>query len=477
MADDKVASAADSAADEIGARRPGGRWSPAVGACLAIIAGAVAGLALAPITTSWLRAQAAGPVAGAIRADLAAVPDDPVARFYRARDDRPLWVAGRRLRPEAAALIAALDGVGSDDLTPATYRPQALAADLRAAKDGQPANLARADIDLSRAFAAYDVDLHRPPPGGRPAFVDPAIAMPPASVDQALADAARARSLSAALRAASQVNPIYAALRDALAAARARQDIDPREVAELRINLERARALPPDLGRRYILVNPASQTLRLYEGGQIVEAMRVVVGRPIPIDQTPTMIGLMREAVLDPYWYVPPDLARESVAPKVLAQGPAALAADKLEVLSDWSPAATPVPSWTVDWQAVADGRATVRLRQDAGPANMMGEVKYVFPNPLGVYLHDTPAKYLFDQTSRADSHGCVRLANAAELGQRLFGRLLTADPALGAEQRVDLATPIPVYILYLTAEPDPGGVSYLPDVYRRDPQLLAALR
>jgi len=271
------------------------------------------------------------------------------------------------------------------------------------------------------------------------------------------------------------VNPIYAALRDALAAARTRAD--PREITELRINLERARALPPDLGPRYILVNPASQTLRLYDGGQIVDSMRVVVGKPIPVDQTPTMIGLMREAVLDPYWYVPPDLARESVAPKVIAQGPAALAAEQLEVLSDWSAGAAPVPPWTVDWQAVADGRTTVRLRQAAGPANMMGEVKYVLPNPLGVYLHDTPARYLFDQTSRADSHGCVRLANAAELGQRLFGHLLISDPALGAEQRVDLATPVPVYILYLTAEPGPGGVRYFPDVYRRDAAMLQALR
>lgn len=472
-----MASAAEGTADASSLKRPGRRWGPAVSVCLPVALGVVGGLALAPFATPWLRAQAEGPVAGAIRADLAGVPNDAVARFYLARAGRPLWVVGHRMRPEAQTLIAALAHADQDDLAPPDYNAPALAADVARAVDGDAADLARADIDLSRAFAAYDVDLHQPPLGARAAFVDPAVAMPPANAEQALAGAARSPSLSAALADATRVNPIYAMLRGALSAARADPNPDAREIAELRINLERARALPVSLGSRYILVNPASQTLWLVEAGEVTLSMPVVVGKPIAIDQTPTMVGLMREAVLDPYWYVPPDLARESVAPKVLARGPAALADENLQVLSDWSLGATPVSPELVDWQAVADGRTTVRLRQAAGPSNMMGQVKYVFPNPLGVYLHDTPAKYLFEQTRRDDSHGCVRLADAAELGRRLFGRPLAEDPARGPEQRVDLATPVPVYILYLTAEPSANGVRYLPDVYRRDPPLLRALR
>jgi murein L,D-transpeptidase YcbB/YkuD len=128
-----------------------------------------------------------------------------------------------------------------------------------------------------------------------------------------------------------------------------------------------------------------------------------------------------------------------------------------------------------VDWRAVADGRQTARLRQRPGPDNMMGQVKLMLPNGLGVYLHDTPDHGVFSKTARNFSHGCVRLADARSLARRL-GAPPPADDRGAAEERVDLPKPTPVYIAYFTALPDHGRVAFARDVYSRDRPLLAAL-
>jgi murein L,D-transpeptidase YcbB/YkuD len=263
------------------------------------------------------------------------------------------------------------------------------------------------------------------------------------------------------------MNPIYEALRSALA-----EEHDPGAAALLRVNLERARALPVSLGDRYIVVNPAAQLLWLYEGGARVLEMPVIVGKVS--EPTPEMIGLIRYADLNPYWNLPPDLARE-VARRVAARGSGVLAEQHLEALSGWETDAATLAPEAVDWRAVANGAQTVRLRQLPGADNMMGKMKFMLPNPLGVYLHDTPMKGLFAGARRTESAGCVRLLDAPELGRRLFGRDLVAAEGAGPEQRVDLPTPVPVYIVYLTAEPTPSGaIAFRPDIYSRDPPLAA---
>jgi murein L,D-transpeptidase YcbB/YkuD len=442
----------------------------AVVASIAIAGGGLAGLALAPVVVPVIRVAEVGPTGEAVRAALADRPaDDALAGFYRGRGYRPLWIEGGRMRPEAADLVATLQSAGRDDLDPTRYRPQALAAALEAARSGAPVELARAEVMASSAFAAYVADLRTPPPAARMAFVDPAVPAAPVDARAIMAEAAAAPTLGQGLAAAERMNPIYEALRSALANER-----DPRAAALLRVNLARARGLPVSLGDRYIVVNPAAQLLWLYEGGAAALEMPVIVGKQS--EPTPQMMGLIRYADLNPYWNVPPDLARE-IARRVVARGPEVLAEQQLEALSDWGPEAATLAPEAVDWRAVADGAQPVRLRQLPGPDNMMGKLKFMLPNPLGVYLHDTPMKGLFAGSRRMDSSGCVRLLDAAALGRRLFGRDLVADPAGGPEQRVDLPIPVPVYIVYLTAEPTPGGgISYLPDIYGRDPALLKTL-
>jgi murein L,D-transpeptidase YcbB/YkuD len=448
-----------------------GPLASAASAVLAILAGAVIGLAVGPAVIHFLRpaAVAPGPVAAALHADLAG-RSDGVADFYRMRAYRPVWSVGRHIQEPAAALAGVLEHSADEGLTPTQFHPETLAKAVAAAGSGDPASLARADIAASEAFAAYIAALHTPPAPARMAFVDPRIQAPPVRPAVILSNLSSAPSLAKGVADAERMNPIYETLR----AAWLRAGAGPK-AALLRINMERARALPSDLGARYIEVNPALQTLWLHENGRIADQMEVIVGKPT--EPTPQMIGLIRFAMLEPYWYVPPDLARFNVAPKVLAQGPGYLERSGLQALSDWTENAVPISPETVDWAAVASGQQVVRLRQLPGPDNMMGQLKFMLPNPLGVYLHDTPNKSYFADSRRTDSSGCVRLQNAARLGQDLFGRTLAPDPTKGAEQRVDLPSPVPVYILYLTAQPGPDGqISFAPDIYHRDPALMAAI-
>lgn len=239
-------------------------------------------------------------------------------------------------------------------------------------------------------------------------------------------------------------------------------------------NLERARALPPITARRFILVNVAARKLWLYENGQPKDSMKVIVGEPR--EQTPMMAGLIRYLVVNPYWNVPVDLVRDRLAPKVLQFGPSYLQSENMQVLSDWGDDAAEVDPATVDWAAVAAGKTELRVRQRPGGDNMMGAVKFMLPNELGIYLHDTPEKDAFLQPDRLLSAGCVRVERATEIKSWLLGRDSIDATWVAPEQRVDLDAATPVYITYLTAAPGGGGPAFFPDVYSRDPALLAAM-
>jgi L,D-transpeptidase YcbB len=159
----------------------------------------------------------------------------------------------------------------------------------------------------------------------------------------------------------------------------------------------------------------------------------------------------------------------------VLKEGLGYLKRGRYEVLSDWGEAAELVDPASVDWQAVADGRIEVRLRQLPGPANSLGKVKFSFSNPYGVYLHDTPDKQLLTEDTRLFSGGCIRLEDAARFGQWLFGRPLKAT-SKEPEIEVPLERPVPIYVTYLTAVPNGSSVTFLDDVYGWDEQRLAQL-
>lgn len=410
----------------------------------------------------------ATPVAALVRAELGRVQDAEIEVFYAARAWRPVWVAHGTVRPEADALIGLLAEAEADGLDPARYDPRGLTAAVeRARAKATPETLAAAELALSRAFAAWVVDLRTPAPGAETVVVDAAAIPEPRAAAGVLRAAAAAPSLSAHLAEVRRRHPVYEALRDRLAAQRAAGG-SAREEALIRANLERARTLPANPGR-HVLVDAAEQRLHLYEDGRPVDSMKVVVGQArLP---TPMLAGVIRYAVFDPYWNMPPDLVREQVARDVLRFGPEIVEARGLEVLSDWTPRARPLDAAAVDWAAVAAGTQALRVRQRPGPNNTMGRVKFMLPNDLGIYLHDTPDKAAFGRGVRTLSAGCVRVEDPDRLARWLFG----GEPpsGYGWERREDLPRPVPVYITYLTAA---EGLRLRRDVYGRDPGLLAAL-
>ena len=231
----------------------------------------------------------------------------------------------------------------------------------------------------------------------------------------------------------------------------------------LRLNLDRARLLP-GTRKRHIIVDAAAARLWMYEDGEVKGTMRVIVGKPT--EPTPMLAGMMRYAVVNPYWNVPQDLVQHRIAQKVLDG--ASFSDMGYEALSDWTAYAQVLDPAQIDWAAVAAGTRELRVRQLPGKTNAMGRMKFMFPNDLGIYLHDTPDKELFNEKERRFSSGCVRLEDAPRLAKWLFGKPLEA-PSDVPEQQVYLNAPMPVYITYLTAAPEKNGIAFREDAYGRD--------
>ncbi|HEV2594850.1 MAG TPA: L,D-transpeptidase family protein [Sphingomicrobium sp.] len=388
-----------------------------------------------------------------------------IADFYRGRNNYPLWLSPTA-GDAAEQLMNLLASASFDGLDPQRYRVDALRQAVEAARSGKRKHVEEADQQLSAAFVLYVDDL-RQASDGQTTYVDEGLKPKPPTPLAALLTAAIAPSLADYVRSMGWMNPIYAQLREALAG-RAYSTDEQRQVIEL--NLKRARVLPAGK-QRYVLVNAAQQRLYMYENGKPVDSMVVVVGKPKW--PTPMMTAYIRYAALNPYWYVPSDLAGEDVGQYVVKFGLKYLDEYGYEVVDDWTPNPKIIDPKTVDWKGVVDGKVDVLIRQKPGPKNFMGRMKFMFPNKFGVYLHDNPRRELFLKSTRYFSGGCVRLEDAARLGRWLFGRDLDWQSA-GTEQAVPLATPVPVYITYLTAMPDGASVAYYDDVYNRDTPRLA---
>jgi len=386
-----------------------------------------------------------------------------VSDFYKGRDKRPLWLTqqGR----QAVLLIDMLENAELDGLQPDKYRADALRSAVRAAQSGNPKAVRRADVMLSEAFIEYVRDLRQPIDVGT-IYVDRELRPSAPSPESILQAAAKAPSLELYVAEMRWMNPTYGALRNALATS----EISEAQHRQVKLNMDRARELPAGTGR-YIFVNSAAQRLFMYEDGEVVDSMRVVVGKPVY--PTPMMAAYVRFANLNPYWYVPPDLAAERIAPNVVKQGVSYLDRLGYQVVSDFVDDPKIFDSSVIDWQAVADGRQKVLIRQQPGPHNSMGRIKFMFPNEQGIYLHDNPDRQLFEEASRLYSGGCVRLESAWRLSRWLFGRDLTWKGA-GAEEKVPLEKPVPVYLTYMTAVPNGSDITFLDDVYGRDAARLA---
>lgn len=199
---------------------------------------------------------------------------------------------------------------------------------------------------------------------------------------------------------------------------------------------------------RYVLVDAASARLYMIQDGRVQDSMRVIVGKPET--PTPELKSVINYETLNPYWHVSEDMVRSLIAVNVLKQGMPYLTSHGYQVVSKWAADAEVIPPETIDWQAVADGKQSVLVRQLPGPTNSLGQYKFDLPNGDGIYLHDTPKKELFAQDQRALSHGCVRLEDAHRLAIWLLGK--NPPPAEVPEEHVLLPRSVPITISYLDA-------------------------
>ncbi|MFC4975087.1 murein L,D-transpeptidase [Halomonas beimenensis] len=245
-----------------------------------------------------------------------------------------------------------------------------------------------------------------------------------------------------------------------------------RRLATLRANLERARWLSGESSAPRVRVDVAGQRIHYRRPGGERWESRVIVGQPGR--PTPVLHSAITHFTLNPTWTVPPTILREDVLPEV-RRDPGYLIDHDMVVLS---PEGRRLNPWRIDWWR--PGR--VILRQRAGPQNPLGRLVLRFPNDHLVYLHDTPAQRLFLRPQRALSSGCIRVEGVMELGRMLFAdtgtsRDLMALIDTGATRDVSLAREVPLALHYWTAMGDGSGLpSFRPDIYDRDPALIAAL-
>jgi murein L,D-transpeptidase YcbB/YkuD len=229
-------------------------------------------------------------------------------------------------------------------------------------------------------------------------------------------------------------------------------------VQQIELNLERWRWLPQTLGDPHALINIPAFSLVVTEHDRTVLSMRIVVGKDYL--RTPIFSGAITQVILSPYWNVPESIASKELLPKE-HRTPGYLAHEHIEILKGG------------------------RLRQTPGPWNSLGLIKFNIPNRYDVYLHDTPARSLFDESTRAFSHGCMRIEKPVELAMWLLRdrqewprERIVDESQRGVEKAIDVRKPLPVHVLYWTVYiDDTGEVHFAPDIYQRDVRLDAAMQ
>lgn len=400
---------------------------------LSLLLAGVAGPALAQL------AEGEAPTEGQVAAgEVPAVPLPEIETALRSLQNpvaTPAWT-----RTAAQDLLAYVERVHEEGLDPADYEPERLRAAIAGADEMILRMVAtdtflRLSSDLALGHVRGDARQHWH--------------MQDSDLDgneqyALMQRAVENNSVRDTLTSLLPTHPQYAELKLVLANTRDKAVAD-----KVRVNLDRWRWLPRDLGQRYVIVNVPAFTVALVEDGHVVTRHRAVVGAPKTA--TPQLSAVATGVIFNPWWEVP-----QSISPEVRGKK---------------------------GYVAVKNGDK-VRYRQPPGPANSLGRMKVVMPNNYAIYLHDTPAKSLFKHDERAYSHGCIRTQDA--LG---FARILLGNPqwdkeaidkavAAGKTVQADALTPTPVYITYFTAAAmkDNKGVLAYKDLYDRDTTVVTAL-
>lgn len=241
---------------------------------------------------------------------------------------------------------------------------------------------------------------------------------------------------------------------------------------QIAYNLERWRWLPSQLEDNRVWVDLTDYTAHIFLNGQS-ESMKVIIGKPER--KTNVFYGKMTYMVTNPTWRVPMRIARENLLPK-LQDNPNYLAENGYHVYSSWSIGAKRLNPQLVNWKAIKPEDLSYRFEQSADDDNALGAYKFMFPNKFDIYLHDTPAKHLFRESTRAFSSGCIRLERPADFADLLVSgdkkRQEQLELARQTKQTkvISLDNELPVYLVYFTAVPNSNGMpEFREDIYERD--------
>jgi murein L,D-transpeptidase YcbB/YkuD len=249
-------------------------------------------------------------------------------------------------------------------------------------------------------------------------------------------------------------------------------------IDQLRVNLERARWTLHDLPETFVVVNIADFKVYLIRNGERVWDALAVVGSNF--HKTPVFKANMTYLVFNPTWTSPRSITVNEILPKV-KRDRTYLQAQSIDVIDR---SGNVMDQSRLDWAQYNRNYFPYTLRQRPGPNNALGQVKFIFPNPHSVFLHDTPSRELFSRTRRNFSHGCIRVQHPLKFAKFLLNDEATWSPAAiqeavasGKTQTVFLPQPLPVLLLYWTAQVDGDGVvSFIPDIYDRDAAVLHGL-
>jgi murein L,D-transpeptidase YcbB/YkuD len=352
-------------------------------------------------------------------------------------------LAAKWKRKQAEELLSYIDGIGEEGLDPADYNPARL-RDALAAKDGDASAIATAtfmkvasDLMFGNVRGDARIDWYVKDD-------DWSVYDQQALLDRALGDGG---SIAQTMRSLLPTHPQYAGLKTLLAAGG-----DAATKDKIRLNMDRWRWLPRDLGKKYVIVNVPAYTVSLVENGETLSRRRAVAGAVKT--PTPQLSVNVTGAIFNPWWEVPKSIEGEVRGKR------------------GYVPVKDPATGKVLRW------------RQPPGPSNALGRVKLVMYNPHAIYLHDTNARNLFNKQARAFSHGCIRTEDAVGFAATLLeGTEWTTEKvnqtvASGKSVQANLAAPVPVYIVYFTvAATSDGPPARYADMYSRDGKALAALK
>jgi murein L,D-transpeptidase YcbB/YkuD len=245
------------------------------------------------------------------------------------------------------------------------------------------------------------------------------------------------------------------------------------------VNMERLRWMPAmDWDQEMVLVNVANYQLDYMEKADTIFTAKVIVGKEY--SESPAFTAPMSYIVFSPYWNIPPSITKDEILPAV-RKNKNYLAEKNMELVSN---SGETIDARRVDWKSVEDGTFPYRVRQKPGGDNSLGLVKFMFPNEYNIYIHDTPARSLFQKETRALSHGCIRIENPDQFAKILLNDKEWDEERIqkamnqDKEETVKLDRKIPVVLLYMTFwAGEDGKANFRSDVYDRDAALLKALK